>query len=104
MKNLIRLLLVPVLLALAIALISARNQAYWIDNIDLYNETTSFSTGIGVWVFERNWEPHELYEAGDVVYHNGQYWIRTNNGNLTSGGKFEPAPNPPNANFWQPYN
>ena len=58
------------------------------------------SLTIGSWNESSIWQPNIVYQMGDVVFHNGQYWIRTSN----AGNKIEPSDRPPGRNFWQIYN
>jgi signal peptidase I len=69
--------------------------AYW--NISNYSMTNSLT--IGEWFYAPVWEPNpeEPYEEGDVVYWEGNYYVRTGKG---KGNQNAEPGNPGSWNFW----
>ena len=73
--------------------------AFW-DTLSVSANEASINITIGAWDFEEEnleWSPDINYEVGDVVFFEGQFWIRTE-----EGPSFSPGTNPPNRNFWDP--
>lgn len=55
---------------------------------------------VGDWLSFPVWQPNKVYQKGDIVFHNGSYWIKTSN----ASNSIEPSSSPPGRNFWQMYN
>lgn len=58
------------------------------------------SLAIGSWREFSTWDPNTIYSIGNIVFHNGQYWIRISD----AKSKIEPSTMPPGRNFWEIYN
>lgn len=54
---------------------------------------------IGEWQVYQTWDQTSTYTIGDIVFYDGQYWIRTS----SSGTNHAPSLRPPGRNFWAVY-
>lgn len=63
--------------------------AYWSDTYPVSNYTEAVII-VGTWLMAEEWVENQMYQEGDVVYHNGAYYVRTGIGSAVVGGKFPP--------------
>jgi len=72
--------------------------AYW-NNGTVPPDTATGTVTTSTWVQYFDWNVTATYAVGDIVFHNGSYWIATKAGTNSK----EPTLGKPGSNWWSPY-